>query len=179
MLAVLCKGEKTSPKVEKSSTEPVYPRPWPGLECLWTGMDWKVQLQRILARKYAMLRKNQSTSRLGLSASRGSEYSRLGSKRTSRTGSSPLRFFWITPSLVPMLPQQGQGAREERGHRWWDRQSSVRKRNGEETAWKQTEEHSNIMTITKHGHKQRKGTKKKKQNEESRKRKKRNCTIRK
>lgn len=51
---------------------------------------------------------------MGLRASRGSEYRRLGSSRKSRTGSKPLRFFWITPSLVPMLASQGDGRKKRR-----------------------------------------------------------------
>lgn len=62
-----------------------------------------------MAKKYAMLRKIHTTSRLGLSASSGSEYKRLGSRCKSRTGSRPLRFFWITPSLVPTLPNPPEG----------------------------------------------------------------------
>lgn len=84
-------------------------------------------MQRSLARTKATLRKIHTTSRLGLRASRGSEYSRLGSSRKSRSGSKPLRFFWITPSRVPMLPERrrrgaakqkpgsGSGAEEIKG----------------------------------------------------------------
>lgn len=54
-----------------------------------------------------MLSRSHSSSRLGLRASRGSEYSRLGSSRRSRTGSTPLRFFWSSPSLVPALGEGG------------------------------------------------------------------------
>lgn len=64
-----------------------------------------------------MLRKIHTTRRLGLRASRGREYMRLGSSRKSRTGSKPLKFFWITPSLVPMLPSHGDGKRKKRRRR--------------------------------------------------------------
>lgn len=75
-----------------------------------------------MARKHATLRKIHTTSRLGLSASRGSEYSRLGSNRKSRTGSTPLRFFWITPSLVPTLPSH-RGGRGEDGREGAEQQN--------------------------------------------------------
>lgn len=73
------------------------------------------QLQRSFARKTATLRNIQTNSRLGLRANRGSEYSRLGSSRKSRIGNKPLRFFWSTPSLVPLLPEEGASGEERRG----------------------------------------------------------------
>ncbi|MEQ2209982.1 hypothetical protein XENOCAPTIV_006819, partial [Xenoophorus captivus] len=84
------------------------------------GPDHGAQLQRILAKKYAMLRKIHTTSRLGLRANSGREYMRLGSSRRSRIGSKPLRFFWITPSLVPTLPSRG--ARGEKSGKEVERQ---------------------------------------------------------
>lgn len=72
------------------------------------------QLQRSFARKTATLRNIQTNSRLGLRANRGSEYRRLGSRRKSRIGNKPLRFFWSTPSLVPLLPEEGASDEEQR-----------------------------------------------------------------
>ena len=104
-----------------------------------------------MARKYARLRKIHTIRRLGLRASSGREYRRLGSSRKSRTGSKPLRFFWITPSLVPMLPSHGGGRKKRRrrrsgaankvggaggvkrweeGEKRWTRKESVRRRKG-------------------------------------------------
>lgn len=75
---------------------------------------WQPQLQRSFARKTATLRNIQTSSRLGLRANRGSEYRRLGSSRKSRIGNKPLRFFWSTPSLVPLLPEEGASGEEPR-----------------------------------------------------------------
>lgn len=72
------------------------------------------QLQRSFARKTATLRNIQTNSRLGLRANRGSEYRRLGSRRKSRIGNNPLWFFWSTPSLVPLLPEEGASGQEQR-----------------------------------------------------------------
>lgn len=88
----------------------------PGGDLRWCRKP-PAQLQRSLARSKSRLRSIQTSSRLGLSASRGSEYSRLGSRRRSRRGSKPLRFFCSTPSRVPLLPEDEEQRGEEEGKR--------------------------------------------------------------